>query len=135
MEIRTKSSRLEDITPSLQNMISEASVKNSDPKSIASIQIPKGDYAVQLLNIPKNGRVLIFSKDRVRLLYAGKRNRPMFVLEENSVLVIREKIEIYYNTNNVQEVSKLMVRSSKTSRVDISKDVKISLFSLKQQSE
>lgn len=116
-------------------MISEASVKNSDPKSIASIQIPKGDYAVQLLNIPKNGRVLIFSKDRVRLLYAGKRNRPMFVLEENSVLVIREKIEIYYNTNNVQEVSKLMVRSSKTSRVDISKDVKISLFSLKQQSE
>lgn len=126
---------MEDITPSLQNMISEASVKNSDPKSIASIQIPKGDYAVQLLNIPKNGRVLIFSKDRVRLLYAGKRNRPMFVLEENSVLVIREKIEIYYNTNNVQEVSKLMVRSSKTSRVDISKDVKISLFSLKQQSE
>ncbi len=127
-----KDACLEDITSSLQQKISEASVENTDPSNPTGIQIPKGDYFVQLLNIPKNGRILLFSKERVRLVYAGRRNRPMFVLEENSVLTVREKIEIYYNTNNVQELAKLMVRFPKSSRVEISKDVKISLFSMKQ---
>ena len=123
---------LEDITFSLQNLITEGSSKVIDPSQVVSIQIPKGDYAVQLVTIPKNKQVLIFSKDRVRLLYAGRRNRPIFVLEENSTLVLRERIEIYYNTNNVQELASLMIRYPKTSRVEISKDVKISLFSMKQ---
>jgi len=123
---------LEDITVSLQRTISEASSKVKVPTEFASIQIPKGEYFIQLLTIPKNGRILLFSQDKVRLLFSGKRNRPMFVLEENSTLVLREKLEIYYNTNNVQEVSKLMVRAAKTSRIDVSKDVKISLFSMKQ---
>ncbi len=127
-----KDTCLEDITSSLQQKISEASVENTDPSNPTGIQIPKGDYFVQLLNIPKNGRILLFSKERVRLVYAGRRNRPMFVLEENSVLTVREKIEIYYNTNNVQELAKLMARFPKSSRVEISKDVKISLFSMKQ---
>jgi len=123
---------LEDITSSLQGTISEASAKNKDPSHLASIQIPKGDYFVQLLTIPKNGRILLFSTDRVRLLYAGKRNRPMFILEEDSILVLREKLEIYYNTNNIQEVAKLMARSTKSSRLEISKEVKVSFFSMKQ---
>jgi hypothetical protein len=123
---------LEDITSSLQRTISEISLKNKDPSQLASIQIPKGDYYIQLLTIPKNGGILLFSKDRVRLLYAGKRNRPMFVLEENSILVLREKLEIYYNTNNIREVEKLMVRYPKSSHLEISKEVKVSLFSMKQ---
>jgi len=94
--------------------------------------MPKGDYMIQMLNIPKNGRILFFSKERVRLLYAGKRNRPMFVLGDNCVLVLREKIEIYYNTNNIQEVSNLIARVPKSSRVEISKEVKFSFFSQKQ---
>ena len=123
---------MEDITTSLQKIISEASAKLDDPTKFASIEIPKGDYSIQLLTIPKNGRILLYSKDRARLLYAGKRNRPMFVLEENSALVLKERIEIYYNTNNIQEVAKLMVRVTKTSRVEVSKEVKVSLFSMKQ---
>ena len=67
----------------------------------------------------------------MRLLYLGKRNRPMFVLEENSVLAIKEKLEIYYNSNNLQEVSKLMMKVPENSRVEISDKVKVSLFSLK----
>jgi hypothetical protein len=96
------------------------------------IQIPKGDYLIQLINIPKDRKVLLFSKDRVRLVYAGKRNRPIFVLEQNSELALQGKIEIYYNTNNIQEVAGLMVKCPKSSRIDISKEVKVSLFSLKQ---
>jgi len=127
------SSLLEDITASLQETISRASSKEKDPSQYAEIQIPRGDYYVQLLTIPKNHRVLIYSKDRVRLLYAGKRNRPMFVLEDNSVLVLREKLELYYNTNNMQEVTKLMIRCPKSSSAEISKQIKVSFFSMKQQ--
>jgi hypothetical protein len=123
---------LEDITQSLQKTISDASLKPNDQSSVTSIQVPKGDYAIQIITIPKNGRVLLFSKEKVRLLFTGKRNRPMFVLEENAALTLREKLEIYYNTNNVQEVANLMVKCPKSSRLDISKDVKISLFSMKQ---
>ena len=122
---------LQDITNWLQQTVTESSSKTSD--DFTSIEIPKGDYALQSLQIPKNRRVALFSSDKVRLLFAGKRNRPMFVLDENSILVLREKIEIYYNTNNLQEVSKLMVKYPKSSRVEISKDVKISLFSMKQE--
>ncbi len=56
----------------------------------------------------------------------------MFILEENSILAIREKIELYYNTNNIQEVSKLIIKGAKSSQVDISKEVKVSLFSMKR---
>jgi len=123
---------MDDITQSLQQKILD-DAKSGTSDRLLSIEIPKGDYAIQMLTVPKSVGVLLFSKDRVRLLYAGKRNRPMFVLEENSTLVLREKIEIYYNTNNVQEVSNLMVRVPKSGRVDIPKEVKISLFSLKQE--
>ena len=57
----------------------------------------------------------------------------MFVSDENTILVLREKIEIHYNTNNLQEVSKLMIKHPKSSRVEISKDVSILLFSMKSQ--
>jgi len=56
----------------------------------------------------------------------------MFVLEENSILILREKLELYYNTNNVKEVVQLMIRYPKSSKVEISKEVKLSLFSMKQ---
>ncbi len=49
------------------------------------------------------------------------------------MLVIKEKIEIYYNTNNLQEVSRLMIKMPQTSRVDVSDKVKVSFFSLKQE--
>lgn len=57
----------------------------------------------------------------------------MFVLEENSTLILREKLEIYYNTNNIQEVTRLMIKktSENAGSVDISKGVKFSLFSQK----
>lgn len=109
-----------------------ASTSPSASAPVTSIQLEKGDYAVQMLQIPQNSKVLLFSRDRVRLLYIGKRNRPMFVLQDNSVLILREKLEIYYNTNNIQEVMRLMIRSPQTSMVDVSKEVKISLFSMKQ---
>jgi hypothetical protein len=66
-------------------------------------------------------------------LYHGKRNRTMFIVQENSTLILREKLEIYYNSNNIQEVMKLMIRrvSENKNRVDISDGVKISLFSQK----
>jgi hypothetical protein len=126
---------LSDITASLQHSVTEACAKlRANPSSeIASIELGKGDYAIQMLQIPRNGRVVLSSKERVRLVYAGKRNRPMFVLEENSLLVLREKIEIYYNTNNVQEVTKLMIRLPSSSRIEVSKEVKIQLFSQKQE--
>jgi hypothetical protein len=47
-------------------------------------------------------------------------------------LVLQEKIELYYNTNNVQEVDRLMIRRPESAMVHISKGVKVSLFSLKQ---
>ncbi len=115
-------------------MIFEACKKLApEDQSVAPIELEKGDYAVSELQLPPRGRILLSSKGRVRLLFIGKRNRPLFVLGENSVLIIREKIEIYYNTNNLQEVSKLMIRGAKTSRVEISNEVKLSLFSTKQQ--
>jgi hypothetical protein len=123
---------MEDITTSLQQTISGASSKTTDPTQLTQIQIPKGDYYIQVLTIPKNGRILLYSTDRVRLLFAGKRNRPMFVLEENSILILQEKLELYYNTNNVKEVVQLMIRYPTSSRVEIAKEVKLSLFSMKQ---
>ncbi|HYB02990.1 MAG TPA: hypothetical protein VED17_00920 [Nitrososphaerales archaeon] len=116
----------------MQQTISSASSRTSDPSQLAQIQIPKGDYYVQLLTIPRNGRISFYSTDRVRLLFSGKRNRPMFVLGENSILILREKLELYYNTNNVKEVVQLMIRYPKSSKVEISKQVKLSLFSMKQ---
>ena len=126
-----------DITPSLQQLIiTETSSKRSpagqkSDVDIAAIKLDGGDYGIQMIQIPKGGKVALYSKEKVRLLYIGKRNRPMFELAENSVLVLREKLEIYYNTNNVQEAIRLMVRCLPSSRVEVSKDVKVSLFSQK----
>jgi len=100
---------LQDITIWLQQTVTESSPKTSE--DFTSIEIPRGDYALQSLQIPKNRRVALSSSEKVRLLFAGKRNRPMFVLDENSILVLREKIEIYYNTNNLQDVSGVSVSS------------------------
>jgi len=123
---------LEEITHSLQAKISELKFRSADPAQITSIEVPRGDYSIQQITIPRDTRLVLFSRGRVRLLYVGKRNRPLFALDDNSLLVLREKLEIYYNTNNLQEVTRLMIRCPKTSRVEISKDLKISLFSLKQ---
>ena len=116
---------LPDATPDLQKTISEACQAGKQ------VKLEKGDYVVQTLEIPKNCEIVLFSKDRVRILYSGKRNRPLFVLQENSTLFVQEKIEIYYNTNNVAEVNRLMIRLPESSSVEISKGVKISLFSMK----
>lgn len=117
-------------------MIADACQKNASQgeglDGFVSIRLEKGDYGIQSLLIPRNARVLLYSKDRVRLLYLGKRNRPMFSLEENSMLILKEKIEIYYNTNNVQEVANLMLKVPQSSKAEISNGVKVSLFSLKQ---
>ena len=125
-----------DATAQLQKLIVDACVKNGSSEHgsdvHASIRLEKGDYGIQSLLIPRNARIRLYSKDRVRLLFLGKRNRPMFTLEENSMLFLEEKIEIYYNTNNIQEVSKLMLRVPQSSRAEISNRVKVSLFSLKQ---
>jgi len=127
-----------DITASLQRQITEASSKRrpADQEADAdfmSIELDGGDYGVQMIQIPKGGKVALHSKDRVRLLYIGKRNRPMFELAENSVLYLKGKLEIYYNTNNMQEVMRLMIRCPPSSSVEISKDVKVSFFSQKVQ--
>ena len=127
---------MSDYTPKLQEMISAASSKTvAQPNrsdEFATICLDKGDYAIQMLRIPRNARVLVSSRDRVRILYTGKRNRPMFVLEDGSELILKGKIELYYNTNNIQEASKLMIRSSERNKVEISKEVKVMLFSVKQ---
>jgi hypothetical protein len=123
---------LEDITTSLQHSIIDAKSKLRDPTQVVSILIPKGDYSIQTVTIPSNDSIQLHSKDRVRLIYGGKRNRPVFVIGENSLLILLEKIEIYYNTNNIHEAANLMVKCPKTSQIKISKGVKISLFSLKQ---
>ena len=117
---------MHDSTAEIQKTISEACSSNKQ------VKLEKGDYTIQALTVPKNCRLVLFSKDRVRILFTGKRNRPMFVLEDNSSLELQENIELYYNTNNVQELGKLMIKCPPTSRVEISKGVKISLFSLKQ---
>jgi hypothetical protein len=97
-----------------------------------SINLEKGDYAIQEIQIPKNSNVALYSKDRVRILYVGKRNRPMFVVGENSKLILREKLEIYYNTNNIQGAMQLMIKKvAENAGVEISKGVKFSLFSKK----
>ena len=114
-----------DATAEVQRIISEACSNN------VQVRLEKGDYAVQALNVPKNCKLVLFSKDRVRILYIGKRNRPLFALEENSQLTIQEKIEIYYNSNNLQELNRLMIKCPATSRVEISERVKISIFSQK----
>jgi hypothetical protein len=103
------------------------------PSSIVeiAIKLEKGDYALQAIEIPKNSNVNLFSKDRVRLLFVGKRNRPMFVLGENSKLILKEKLEIYYNTNNIKEVLKLMIKNGPNSSAVFSKDVKMAFFSQK----
>ena len=117
---------LPDSTTIIQNVISQACTDGKE------VKLEKGDYAVQGLVIPKNCRLVLFSKDRVRILYTGKRNRPLFVLEDNSQLVLREKIELYYNTNNIKEVDMLMIKRPDNAMVEISKGVKVSLFSLRQ---
>jgi hypothetical protein len=129
---------LSDITSSLQQTITQACEQNreageSSRKITVSINLDKGDYAIQAIEIPRDSSVTLFSKDKVRLLYVGKRNRPMFIVGENSSLFLKEKLEIFYNTNNVQEVIHLMIRkvSSNSGSVDISKGVKFSLFSKK----
>ena len=65
--------------------------------------------------------------------YIGKRNRPMFLLEDNSTLILREKLEIYYNSNNVQEAMRLIVKktSQNSGKLEISKGANVSLFSQK----
>lgn len=117
---------MEDATEKLQEAISKACSQKFE------LKLEKGDYAVASINVPENCNLTIYSKDRVRILYTGKRNRPLFVLGSNSHLLLKEKLEIYYNTNNVQEVSNLMVRRPNTASIEVSKDVRISLFSLKQ---
>jgi hypothetical protein len=98
----------------------------------ASIKLEKGDYAIGTIHVPKHAQVALFSKDRVRLLYIGRRNRPMFLLEDNSGLLLKEKLEIYYNTNNIREALNLMIKTtSNNSRVEIEKEVKIAFFSQK----
>lgn len=97
-----------------------------------SVNLKKGDYAIQVIQIPKNSSVTLCSKGRVRLLFVGKRNRPMFMVEQNSVLILREKLEIYYNTNNVKDVMRLMIKkASENARADVSNGVMLSLFSQK----
>ncbi|MHB8568124.1 MAG: hypothetical protein ACYC7D_11955 [Nitrososphaerales archaeon] len=120
---------MSDSTQLIQKMILEGTMLNG----IARINLQKGDYAVQTLEIPSSCSVELLSKDRVRILYAGKRNRPMFVLKENSSLSIKEKLEIYYNTNNIQEAMKLMIRSTQSGHFEIAHGVKISLFSHKSE--
>lgn len=117
---------MHDSTSDIQRTISDACSGNKQ------VRLEKGDYAVQGLSVPANCNLVLFSKDRVRILFTGRRNRPMFVLGENSQLVLREKIELYYNTNNIQELNRLMIKCPPTSRVEISDGVKISLFSVKQ---
>jgi hypothetical protein len=117
---------LPDSTSELQSVIQRACADGKE------VKLEKGDYAVSGLVIPKGCNLSLFSKDRVRMVFTGKRNRPMFSLEENSRLVLKEKIELYYNTNNVQEVNRLIVRRPDSAVVEISKGVKVSLFSLKQ---
>ena len=99
----------------------------------ARIQIPKGDYSIFSLAIPIGASVRIFARDRVRLLYYGKRNRPMFILGEGAYLSLEGKIELLYNTNNVQEASKLIASNSRGSKFEILESVKISLFSYKPE--
>ena len=116
---------LPDATQELQRTISDAY------QSGEQVELEKGDNAVQTLEIPRNCKLLLFSKDRVRILFSGKRNRPLFVLQQNSVLTLQEKIEIYYNTNNVQEVNELMIKRHESGRVEVSNGVKISPFPMR----
>ena len=58
------------------------------------IELKKGDYPVQEITIPKETSVTFYSKDKVRLLFIGKRNRPLFLLQEKCELVLKEKLEI-----------------------------------------
>ena len=114
------------MTRELQNVIQRACVDGKE------VRLEKGDYAISGLVIPKDCKLSLSSKDRVRILFIGKRNRPMFTLEEKSSLEIREKVELYYNTNNIQEVNNLMIKRPISAVVEISKGVRVSLFSLKQ---
>ena len=117
---------LEDATEKLQETITKACSQKIE------LRLEKGDYAITSINVPDNCNLVIYSKDRVRILYTGKRNRPMFLLGANCHLILKEKLEIYYNTNNIQEASNLMVKRPNTASIEVSKGVKISLFSLKQ---
>ena len=117
---------LEDATEQLQEAVSNACSNKLE------LRLQKGDYAVTSVEVPDHCSLTISSKDRVRILYIGKRNRPLFILGDDSHLLLKEKLELYYNTNNIQEVSSLMVKRQNSSSIEISKDVKISLFSLKQ---
>jgi hypothetical protein len=119
-----------DSTAALQQTIDRFRKDASGPVS-ATIKLEKGDYALRAIEIPKNSTVTLLSKDKVRLLYIGKRNRPMFILGENSSLILGEKLEIFYNTNNIREAIKLMIKTTQKNSVNISKDVKIAFFSRK----
>lgn len=116
---------MSDATPALQSMIRDGIARDG----FAKIHLEKGDYYVQTIEIPQRCSVELFSKDHVRVIYSGKRNRPFFVLNEGSSLILKEKLELYYNTNNIQEAPKLMFRSASGARTEISKGVKVSLFS------
>ena len=80
---------LEDATKQLQDVISKACSQKLE------LRLEKGDYAVTSINVPENCNLTIYSKDRVRILYTGRRNRPMFVLGNNTRLHLKEKLEIY----------------------------------------
>jgi hypothetical protein len=123
-----------DQTHLIQELISRAALvqRENSAANFAEVEIEKGDYGVQALQIPKNARISLFSKGRVRLLFLGRRNRPLFFLGEGSQLLVGKKIEIYYNCNNLQELSKLMIKQEKDSKALIEDDVKVSLFSVKQ---
>jgi len=132
---------LSDETQTLQNFINDAYKESRRQPNHATgalhrleIELKKGDHPVQEIIVPSGASLLLYSKDKVRLIFMGKRNRPLFLLEEKSELVLREKLEIYYNTNNVQEAMKLMIRAPPSSTVHISNGVKISLFSYKSGS-
>jgi len=131
---------LSDSTSLIQNYIDEAHeesrkrhLRESSVIDRLVIELKKGDYPIQQIVVPKETSLTLFSKDRARLLFIGKRNRPLFVLQENCELILNEKLEIYYNSNNLQEVMNLMVRFPKSSRVEISNGVKFSIFSYKAQ--
>lgn len=117
---------LEDATGELQEAISNACSQKLE------LRLQKGNYAVTSITVPANCNLTISSKDRVRILYTGKRNRPLFMLGENSHLILKEKLELYYNTNNAREVSSLMVKMPHSASIEISNGVKVSLFSMKQ---
>jgi len=86
---------LSGATGVIQQSIFSACRSRKDISEWVSIKMEKGDYPIRWLQVPDHCRLRLFSEEGAKLIHIGKRRQPLFILGEDSMLVL-ENLQINY---------------------------------------